>query len=138
MEASARKELVEWINHTIEVNLSKIEDTASGAIACLLLDMIHPGIGKVPVNKINWAAKEPHEFIANYKILATCFAHLQIDKFIDVNRLIQSRAKDNFEFMAWFRSYFDTYFQYDQSYSPVVQRLKGKGTLLNCKILLIT
>ena len=135
MEALARKELVEWINQTLEITIAKIEDTASGAIACLLLDMIHPAIGKVPVNKIHWAAKEPHEFIANYKILATCFAHLQIDKFIDVNRLIQSRAKDNFEFMSWLWSYFDTHFQYDPSYSPVVQRLKGKGTLIRYVIL---
>ena len=29
-----RKEVVDWINATLSINIAKIEDTASGAIAC--------------------------------------------------------------------------------------------------------
>lgn len=39
-----RKELVDWVNETLEINISKIEQTASGAIACQLFDIMHPGI----------------------------------------------------------------------------------------------
>ena len=38
-----RKEIIDWINQTLNVNISKVEQTASGAIACQLLDVMHPG-----------------------------------------------------------------------------------------------
>jgi RP/EB family microtubule-associated protein len=38
-----RKEIVDWINDTLDLNLQKVEQTASGAIACQLLDIMHPG-----------------------------------------------------------------------------------------------
>ena len=37
-----RKEIVDWINSTLDLNLSKIEDTASGAVACQLFDIMYP------------------------------------------------------------------------------------------------
>ncbi len=38
-----RKELVDWVNDTLEINISKIEQTASGAMACQIFDIMHPG-----------------------------------------------------------------------------------------------
>jgi microtubule-associated protein, RP/EB family len=38
-----RKEIVDWVNDTLEINISKVEQTCSGAIACQLLDIMHPG-----------------------------------------------------------------------------------------------
>ena len=38
-----RKELVDWVNDTLECSISKIEQTASGAFACQLFDIMHPG-----------------------------------------------------------------------------------------------
>jgi RP/EB family microtubule-associated protein len=38
-----RKEIVDWINDTLDLSLQKVEQTASGAIACQLLDIMHPG-----------------------------------------------------------------------------------------------
>lgn len=38
-----RKEIIDWINQTLNLNLTKVEQTASGAIACQLLDMMYPG-----------------------------------------------------------------------------------------------
>jgi hypothetical protein len=38
-----RKELIDWINDTLEINIQKVEQTASGAIACQLFDIMHPG-----------------------------------------------------------------------------------------------
>lgn len=38
-----RKEIMDWINGTLSLNLAKIEDTANGAVACQLLDIMHPG-----------------------------------------------------------------------------------------------
>lgn len=39
-----RKEIIDWINQTLNINISKVEQTASGAIACQLLDVMYPGI----------------------------------------------------------------------------------------------
>jgi RP/EB family microtubule-associated protein len=38
-----RKEIIDWINTTLRLNLAKIEDTSNGAVACQLLDIMHPG-----------------------------------------------------------------------------------------------
>ena len=67
--------------------------------------MIYPG--QVPMSKINWGAKQSFEFVANYKVLQTCFTKLHIDKFIDVDRLISGKYMDNLEFMQWFKRYYE-------------------------------
>jgi RP/EB family microtubule-associated protein len=38
-----RKEIMDWINEALLLNLDKVEQTANGAIACQLLDIIFPG-----------------------------------------------------------------------------------------------
>jgi microtubule-associated protein, RP/EB family len=101
-----RKEIVDWINQTLNVNLTKVEQTASGAIACQLLDVMHPGrkylliephvfTDQVPMHKVNWSAKQDFEFIQNYKILQTCFTKLSIDR---VSSPLWSINQSNFLF----------------------------------------
>lgn len=120
-----RKEVVDWINSTLEINISKIEDTAAGHIACQLLDIMHPG--QVPMHKVNWSAKQNFELVANYKILQTAFSKLHIDKFVDVDRLISGRYMDNLEFMQWFKRFYEMNVADKGDYDCVGQRSKGKG-----------
>jgi RP/EB family microtubule-associated protein len=56
---TGRKEILEWINDTLEIGITKIEQTCTGAIACQLLDAHLPG--NVQMNKLNWEAKSDHE-----------------------------------------------------------------------------
>jgi microtubule-associated protein, RP/EB family len=49
-----RKELLDFFNELLDLNLSKIEETASGAIACQLTDLIFPG--SIQMSRINWGA----------------------------------------------------------------------------------
>ena len=37
-----RKEIIDWINTTLDLNLTKVEETASGAVACQLFDIMYP------------------------------------------------------------------------------------------------
>lgn len=121
-----RKEILDWINSTLELNLQKIEDTASGAVACQLLDIMYPN--QVPMAKVNWSAKQDFEFVANYKILQTCFTKLGIDKHIDVDRLISGKYMDNLEFMQWFKRFFEMAIpEKVTDYDVYGQRSKGKG-----------
>ncbi len=121
-----RKEVMDWINGTLELNLSKVEDTANGAVACQLLDVMYPG--QVPMHKVNWAAKQSFEFVTNYKVLQTCFAKLNIDRHIDVDRLITGRYMDNLEFMQWFKRFFELQAQgRPAEYDCAAQRARGKG-----------
>lgn len=39
-----RKAILGWLNDTFQMSLTKIEETASGAVACQILDMIYPGM----------------------------------------------------------------------------------------------
>lgn len=38
-----RKAILTWLNETFCMNLQKIEETASGAVACQICDAIFPG-----------------------------------------------------------------------------------------------
>lgn len=40
-----RKEILAWLNDTYSLNLGKIEETASGAVACQIADSVFPGEG---------------------------------------------------------------------------------------------
>ena len=39
-----------WLNDTLGMRLQKVEDTASGAVACQIMDVLHPGV--VPIKKV--------------------------------------------------------------------------------------
>lgn len=116
---------MDWINATLDLNLSKVEETASGAVACQLFDIMYPN--QVPMHKVNWAAKQDFEYISNYKILQTCFTKMNIDRNIDVDRLISARYMDNLEFMQWYKRFFEMTVTDKGGYDAYSQRSKGKG-----------
>lgn len=120
-----RKEVMDWVNSTLDLNLAKVEDTANGAVACQLLDIMYPG--QVPMHKLNWSAKQDFEYVANYKVLQSAFTKLGIERHIDVDRLISGRYMDNLEFMQWFKKFFEMSASRPADYDCYGQRCKGKG-----------
>lgn len=61
-----RVAILEWLNSTFDLSLTKVEQTASGAVLCQILDAIY---GDVPMHKVRWDCKAPHEMLNNYKII---------------------------------------------------------------------
>ena len=120
-----RKEIIDFVNTTLELRLNKVEDTASGCVACQLLDILYPNT--VPMSKVDWSANKSFEYVTNYKILQTCFTKLRIDRHIDVDRLISGKYMDNLEFMQWFKRYFELNGGEKGSYDCKGQRNKWKG-----------
>ncbi|RLN77408.1 hypothetical protein BBJ28_00022740 [Nothophytophthora sp. Chile5] len=119
-----RKELLEWLNALCGTQLTKVEQTCTGAMACQILDAMYPG--RVPMHKVDWTAANDYEFVQNYKLLQKCFTSLQIDQHIPVDRLVRGKYQDSLEFMQWFKTFYDRNTP-DQPYDPVAQRKKGKG-----------
>ena len=126
-----RNELLEWLNKTFLLRLTRIEETASGAVACQVIDFLFPGV--VQMSRVNWGAKADWEFIANYKVLQSACTRLGVQRTIEVDRLIKAKHQDNLEFLQWLKKFFDdNYNGNDGGYDPIARRALGKN-LGQCK-----
>jgi len=108
------------VNNLLQVNLSKVEQCASGAVYCQILDACHPGT--VGMRKVNWMAKADHEYVPNYKVLQASFDKNHIQKHVDVDKLIRAKYQDNLEFLQWMKCYWDREGGGDTGYNPMQAR----------------
>ncbi|XP_062315005.1 microtubule-associated protein RP/EB family member 1-like isoform X2 [Osmerus eperlanus] len=120
----SRHDMLAWINESLQINHAKIEQLCSGASYCQFMDMLFPGC--LPLKKVKFQAKLEHEYIQNFKLLQTSFKKIGVDKIIAVDKLIKGKFQDNFEFVQWFKKFFDA--NYDgKEYDPLAAR-QGQET----------
>ncbi|KAL3811249.1 hypothetical protein ACHAXA_003918 [Cyclostephanos tholiformis] len=129
---TSRNEILTFLNTLLDLNLTKIEQTASGAVACQLMEYVFPN--SIVMSRVNWSAKASHEYVANYKLLQGAFNKANIQKHIDVDKLIRGKYQDNLEFCQWLKAFFDQASTNmmggggrREGYDPIAVRAKGKG-----------
>ncbi|XP_055849232.1 microtubule-associated protein RP/EB family member 1 isoform X5 [Episyrphus balteatus] len=124
----SRHDMLSWVNDCLQAQFSKIEELCTGAAYCQFMDMLFPG--SVPMKRVKFRTNLEHEYIQNFKILQASFKKMVVDKIIPVDKLIKGRFQDNFEFLQWFKKFFDA--NYDgREYEPLIARggIKlGQGT----------
>ncbi|KAH7622629.1 hypothetical protein Ndes2526B_g03461 [Nannochloris sp. 'desiccata'] len=98
--------LLGWLNSTLMLKLEKIEDTCTGAVACQLMDCLHPG--SVNMKKVDFNVRSDYEFVANYKELQQAFNKVNVDRAFNVSQLSKGKRQDNNEFMQFMKGYFDS------------------------------
>ncbi|XP_076440914.1 microtubule-associated protein RP/EB family member 1-like [Babylonia areolata] len=115
----SRHEILNWVNSSLQTSYGKIEELCTGAAYCQFMDMLFEGSLSFKRVKIN--AKLEHEYIHNFKLLQSSFGKTGVDKVIPVEKLVKGRFQDNFEFVQWFKRFFDMNYG-GQEYDPVAVR----------------
>jgi len=115
----SRHDMLSWINDSLDANYTKIEDLCSGAAYCQFMDMLF--LNSIPMKKVKWNTKLEHERIENFKILQSSFGKCSVDKTVPIEKLVKGRFQDNFEFVQWFKRFFDANYN-GEEYDPYQAR----------------
>ncbi|GLV40397.1 Eb1 [Carabus blaptoides fortunei] len=108
-ENLSRHDMLAWVNDCLASNFGKIEELCTGAAYCQFMDMLFPG--SVPLKRIKFKTNLEHEYIQNFKILQAAFKKMGVEKIVPIDRLVKGRFQDNFEFLQWFKKFFDANYQ---------------------------
>lgn len=103
----SRQELVNWVNSTLQLSITKVDECGKGYVYCQLLDSIY---NDVAVSRVKFDARSEYEYLNNFKILQASFTAHGIDRPVPVERLVKCRLQDNLEFLQWFKRYWDANF----------------------------
>ncbi|XP_042313334.1 microtubule-associated protein RP/EB family member 3-like [Sceloporus undulatus] len=110
-------DMLAWVNESLHLTYTKIEQLCSGAQYCHLMAMS----GCIHLRKVKFQAKLKHEYIHNFRLLQAAFKRTGMNKIIPAERLVKEKFQDNVEFIQWFKKFFDA--NYDgKEYNPLLAR----------------
>jgi len=115
----SRHDMLAWVNDCLQSSFAKIEELCTGAAYCQFMDMLFPN--SVPLKKVKFKTNLEHEYIQNFKVLQASFKKMGVDKIVPIDRLVKGRFQDNFEFLQWFKKFFDANYQ-GATYDPMGMR----------------
>ncbi|PVH18232.1 uncharacterized protein CXQ87_001150 [Candidozyma duobushaemuli] len=119
----SRTELLNWLNATLNLNYSKVEQCGTGAAYCQLMDSIYGG---VPMGKVKFdPSLSEYDSRANMKVLQAAFNKQRISKQIEVERLIKCRLQDNLELLQWFKRHWMEHKDVNVVYDAASRRKSG-------------
>ncbi|XP_034479489.1 microtubule-associated protein RP/EB family member 1 isoform X2 [Drosophila innubila] len=123
-ENMSRHQMLEWVNTMVNGHFKKIEELCSGVAYCQMMEMIFPNC--INLKRVKMFAKLEHECFHNMKLFQGALTRLKLDKTIPVDRLIKGRFQDNFEFLQWFKKFFD-------SQAPGLENIKSAANAVQPK-----
>ncbi|CAG12944.1 unnamed protein product [Tetraodon nigroviridis] len=126
VENLSRHDMLAWVNDSLQLSYTKIEQMCSGAAYCQFMDMLFPGC--ILLKKVKFNAKLEHEYIHNFKVLQSSFKKMEVDKFVPVEKLVKGKFQDNFEFLQWFKKFFNANWD-KKEYDPVLMRQGQEAAL---------
>ena len=81
--------------------------------------MLFPGV--VRLDRVKFGTRQEYEKINNFKIFQDGLSRIGCNTTVPVEKLVKGRFQDNFEFVQWFKTFFDANFA-DQEYDPLAAR----------------
>lgn len=121
----SRQDMLAWVNGSLQSQIGKIEEMGTGAAYCQLMDILFPGT--IPLKRVKYSSKQETDAINNFKILQSSFKKLNVDQSVEIDKLVKAKFQDNFEFLQWFKKFFDANYSGDGDYDPV--KARGGQTL---------
>lgn len=124
-----RKELLEFLNSTLSLKLTKLEQTRSGAVACQMVSLIYGTLDSgLCMRRANWSPINDYESLQNYRLLLNAFDKLGLEHEIDVDKLNQGSQTNTLEFCQWLDGLYHHHnTTIPDDYDAVAVRARGKG-----------
>ncbi|OXU19506.1 hypothetical protein TSAR_000853, partial [Trichomalopsis sarcophagae] len=134
-ENLSRHDMLAWVNDCLQSSFTKIEELCTGAAYCQFMDMLFPG--SVPLKRVKFKTNLEHEYIQNFKLLQGGFKKMNVDKcfvqckyqyphtlllIVPIDKLVKGRFQDNFEFLQWFKKFFDANYSGTDVYDALAMR----------------
>uniref|UniRef100_A0A4W5KQ26 DNA (cytosine-5-)-methyltransferase n=1 Tax=Hucho hucho TaxID=62062 RepID=A0A4W5KQ26_9TELE len=118
-EKCSRFELLDWLNKTLDIKFTRLEQICSGSCYCQLMDWIFPGC--IDLSTVKFQAQDMSDFLHNYNMLQAGFNKTGVTKPVPVEELINGKFQPNFVFLKWFKRFFQANLA-GQVYNPVEAR----------------
>ncbi|XP_066937752.1 microtubule-associated protein RP/EB family member 1 isoform X2 [Macrobrachium rosenbergii] len=128
VENLSRHDMLNWVNDCLQSSYTKVEELCTGAAYCQFMDMLFPG--SIMLKKVKFNTNLEHEYINNFKCLQYAFKKVNVDKIVPVDKLIKGKFQDNFEFLQWFKKFFDANYdgsEYDALAARFGEPMMGKS-----------
>jgi RP/EB family microtubule-associated protein len=100
----SKRELLEWMNSTLNTNISNVDkDVGDGAAYAQLFHSINKKC--VSLKQVKFQGKSEYEYTINYGIVHKAMKTLNIEKVIPSEALMKGKPLDNIEFVQWLKHY---------------------------------
>lgn len=116
----SRHAILLWVNACLKSNILKVDHLCTGAAYCCLMDILFPD--SVNLRRVKFSSEQEKDFVNNFLILQQGFKKHKVDKIIPIEKLVNGKFQDNYDFLIWFRLFYNANFKKMPDDYDVVKR----------------
>lgn len=105
----SRQSVLFWINQCLKSNITKVDHLCTGAAYCCLMDILFPD--SVNLRRVKFITDQEKDFVNNFNILQQGFRKHNVDMYIPIEKLVKGKFQDNYDFIIWFRLFYNANFR---------------------------